>query len=91
MSRATNRPMDSLAEWQVTETGRVQVFLDPERAGSALLNLAVDDLENHAAELLGRGLATGSVETVNKGVKLSTIVDLDGNRITFVGNFREVY
>jgi hypothetical protein len=30
-------------------------------------------------------------ETVNRGVQLSAITDLDGNRITFIGNFRIHY
>jgi hypothetical protein len=33
----------------------------------------------------------GEIVTADKGVRLSTIVDLDGNRITFVGGFRNVY
>jgi hypothetical protein len=69
----------------------VQVFLDPERAGSTLLNFAVDDLESHVAELRARGLSFNTTETVNKGVQLSAIVDPDGNTITFIGNFRTTY
>ena len=43
---ADNMPMEGLlVEWRVTDTGWVQVTLDAERAGSALLNFAVDDLE----------------------------------------------
>lgn len=41
---ADNRPMDSLAEWWVTDTGWLQVHHDAGRAGTALLNFAVDDL-----------------------------------------------
>lgn len=32
------------------------MFVDAERAGSGLLNFAVDDLEKHAAEVTSRGL-----------------------------------
>ncbi len=88
---ADNRPMDSLVEWQVTVTGWVQVFVDAGRAGTAMLNFAVDDLDKHVAELSSRGLAPGAIETVNKGVQLSTIADPDGNQITFIGNFRVKY
>ncbi|MGA8118024.1 MAG: VOC family protein [Actinocatenispora sp.] len=88
---ADNRPMDSLVEWRVTDSGWVQVFHDPERAGTALLNLSVDDLAGHVAELSGRGLSTDAIQTVNKGVQLSPITDPDGNRITFVGSFRVEY
>jgi len=88
---ADNRPMDSLAEWRVTETGWLQVFRDAERAGSTLLNFAVDDLDRQIADLSERGLAPEPIETANKGVQLSAITDPDGNRITFIGNFRTEY
>jgi glyoxylase I family protein len=86
-----NRPMNSLAEWRVTETGWLQVWQDADRAGSALVNFAVDDLERQCADLAARGLDPGPIETVNKAVQLSTIVDPDGNTITFIGNFRVEY
>jgi hypothetical protein len=40
---ADNQPMPSLVEGQVTGAGWVQVTVDTDRAGSGLLNLAVDD------------------------------------------------
>ncbi len=55
------------------------------------MNFAVTDLEQHVAELAERGLTAGAIETVTKGVQLSAIHDPDGNTITFIGNFREVY
>lgn len=86
-----NRPMDSLAEWRVTDTGWVQVWEDADRAGTALLNFAVDDLPAHLDSLASRDLTPGEIQTVNKGVQLSTLSDPDGNKITFIGNFRVVY
>ena len=86
-----NRPMESLVEWRITEYGWVQVFHDPERAGSTLLNFAVDDLETQVAELAVRGLVVGEIQAVNKGVRTASINDPDGNRITFIGGFRIVY
>jgi hypothetical protein len=89
---ADNLPMAGLlVEWRVTGTGWVQVTLDPARAGTALLNFAVDDLDQHRKELHDRGLAPGDVVLANKGVQLSSISDPDGNTITFIGNFRVVY
>jgi hypothetical protein len=67
------------------------VTRDADRAGSALLNFAVDDLDQHVADVAGRGLALGAIETVNKGVQLSAIRDPDANTITFIGNFRVQY
>jgi glyoxylase I family protein len=86
-----NRPMESVAEWRITEAGWLQVFCDSERAGSALLNFAVDDLAGHLGELRKRGLESGPVQSAAKGVALSSIADPDGNTITFIGNFRIVY
>ena len=89
---ADNLPMKGrLVEWRVTESGWFQVTIDPKRAGSALVNFAVDDLDRHVADLSRRGLSPGVIETVNKGVKLSAIADPDGNTITFIGNFRIDY
>lgn len=88
---ADNRPMDGLAEWRVTDGGWVQVTLDTDRAGSALLNFAVSDMEQHLTDVSSRGLAAGVVETVTKGVQLSAIRDPDGNTITFIGGFRVQY
>jgi predicted enzyme related to lactoylglutathione lyase len=89
---ADNLPMEGrLVEWRMTDTGWVQVTFDPDRAGSALLNFAVDDLDHQLADISRRGLAPGAIETVNKGVRLSAIRDPDGNTITFIGNFRIDY
>jgi glyoxylase I family protein len=76
---ADNLPMEGrLVEWRVTDSGRVQVTREADRAGSTLLNFAVDDLDRHVAEVSGRGLAPGPIETVNKGVQLSAIRDPEG-------------
>lgn len=89
---ADNLPMEGrLVEWRLTDSGWVQVTTDAERAGSALLNLAVDDLDQHIVGISGRGIVPGAIETVNKGVQLSAITDPDGNRITLIGNFRTQY
>jgi glyoxylase I family protein len=86
-----NRPMDSLVEWRVTDTGWLQVSDDAARAGSALINFAVDDLAAHLAGLRSRDLTPGPIQPVNKGVQLSAITDPDGNTITFIGQFRIHY
>ncbi|MDJ0376839.1 VOC family protein [Cryobacterium sp. PH31-L1] len=89
---ADNAPMAGLlVEWRVTENGWLQLTHDPARAGTGLLNFAVDDLLAHLAAVHGRGLAPGEIVQANKGVQLSTIVDPEGNTITFIGHFRQVY
>ncbi|KGH47211.1 glyoxalase [Modestobacter caceresii] len=86
-----NRPMPTLAEWRVTDTGWVQVHVDADRPGRALLNLAVDDLAAHLDELRSRGLSPGEVQTASKGVQLASVTDPDGNVVTLIGGFRVVY
>jgi hypothetical protein len=49
---------------QVTEGGWVYVVGDSTRAGSALLTLLVDDLDDQLAELGERGLEPSAIETV---------------------------
>jgi glyoxylase I family protein len=88
---ADNRPMPGLVEWQVTNAGWVQVTVDTERTGSGLLNFAVDDLAATRVELATRGVDTGEIQPVSKGVELSATSDPDGNTITLIGNFRVTY
>jgi catechol 2,3-dioxygenase-like lactoylglutathione lyase family enzyme len=88
---ADNNPMPTLVEWQVVPGAWVQVFDDAQRAGSGLLNFAVDDLEAEAATLRERGLEPGEFTDANKGVRLSTLSDPDGNTIRLIGGFRVDY
>ena len=90
-SRRQRRPMETLVEWRITETGWLQIFRDPERAGSTLLNFAVEDLDVQAAQLAARGLLLDEIQSANKGVRTASITDPDGNRITFIGGFRVIY
>ena len=80
-----------VVEWQVTDTGWVQVTVDAGRAGSAQLNLAVDDLTATKGEISGRGLSSGDTQPVSKGVELSSLSDPDGNVVTLIGSFRVRY
>ncbi|GAA4974782.1 VOC family protein [Kineococcus glutinatus] len=86
-----NRPMETLAEWRVTGTGWVQVFHDPDRAGTGQVNTAVDDLDAHVERLRARGLQPGEVQEAARGVRLSAVRDPDGNTITAIGGFRVEY
>ncbi|QJY48582.1 VOC family protein [Pseudonocardia broussonetiae] len=86
-----NTPMPPLAEWRLTEGGWVQVWVDAERAGRGLLNLAVDDLPAHVEGLRAAGLEPGEVQEVTNGVTLSALTDPDGNTLTFIGSFHVDY
>lgn len=86
-----NNPMPGLVEWQLVPGGWVQVFVDEERAGSGLFNVAVDDLEKHIAEVRSRSLEPDEILDAAKGVRLATIADPDGNLIRLIGGFRVEY
>lgn len=86
-----NNPMPTLYEWQIVPGAWVQIWADDERAGSGLLNLAVGDLDAHVAAAADDGLSPGDPEDVNKGVRLSTLHDPDGNLIRLIGGFRVQY
>ena len=86
-----NNPMPNLVEWQVVAGAWVQVFVDEQRAGSTLVNFAVENLDTQINELKQRGLEPGEVVDARKGVRLSTIIDPDGNMIRLIGGFRVQY
>jgi glyoxylase I family protein len=88
---ADNHPMPNLVEWQVVPGGWVQVFADDQHAGSTVVNFAVQDLDAHIDELRQRGLEPDEVVEANKGVRLSPLIDPDGNKVWLIGGFRVHY
>ncbi len=82
------RPPDMLpnereAVWHVTTCGSVYVTLDPARAGSALVTIAVPDLDEHATALAARGLPLDEPEADSSAPRRLTVTDDDGNCIKF--------
>jgi predicted enzyme related to lactoylglutathione lyase len=69
--------------WQVAETGWIYVVGDANRAGSALLTLLLDNLENQVAELAQPGLATSAIETVPGLYRKAVMTDPEGNTLSF--------
>lgn len=84
---ADAQPMGGLAQWQVTETGGIQLIHDADHAGTALLTLIVSNLEEHVAALAERGLALNAIVT---GVvaRFATITDPEGNMVTLAEPLR---
>jgi catechol 2,3-dioxygenase-like lactoylglutathione lyase family enzyme len=62
-------PHEREAMWHLVSEGSVYVVLDAQRAGSALVTLAVDDLGDHPTEPGPGGMATAVLD------------DPDGTRI----------
>jgi predicted enzyme related to lactoylglutathione lyase len=70
------------AMWRVTDTGWVYVVGDSGRAGQTVLTLLVENLDDHVAQLAGRGITTGEIETVPGLFRKTMITDPEGNTIT---------
>jgi hypothetical protein len=82
------RPPDMLpkqgeAVWSVTTSGSVYVTADPARVGSALVTIAVSNLDEHAAALAARGLSLEEQGADSSAPRQLTISDDDGNCIKF--------
>ena len=75
-------PMEGEAVWHVTTSGSVYVTADPPRAGSALVTIAVSNLNEHATALAARGL-TLREEADSSAPRQLTVTDYDGNCIKF--------
>lgn len=80
---ADDVPMGEAAEWHVTAGGSIQVVLDAERAGSGMVTLAVDDMDEQVAVLAARGLTLAAVDAASGMFRIATIADPEGNAITF--------
>ena len=75
-------PMGTLAEWNLTGDGWVQVFEDTEKAGSSYLTLGVDDFDAHLADLAARGVDAKEIPA-DAPMRLAQVHDPDRNVVTF--------
>jgi hypothetical protein len=76
-------PTEGEAVWHVTTFGSVYVTADPARAGSALVTIAVSNLDEHATALAARGLSVDEEGADSGGPPQLTVRDDDGNCIKF--------
>lgn len=74
-------PNEAEAAWRLTDTGWIYVVVDRRRSGTALNTLLVDDLDAFLAGLAERGISAPPVETMDNGVRVTTLRDPDGNRL----------
>jgi catechol 2,3-dioxygenase-like lactoylglutathione lyase family enzyme len=82
---ADTRPMDTLAEWHLSDLGVVQVFHDPDRAGRTAVNFTVDDLDAALAELSSKGITAADPQLVSGGrQRLAVTRDQDGNQLGLI-------
>ena len=73
-------PQEGESVWHLATEASIYVVEDHARAGSALLTLAVADLDEHLAQLAARMV---EAEIVPGTPRRAVVIDPDGNRITF--------
>ena len=75
-------PHDTEAVWRLTASGAVYVVQDPERAGSGLLTVALDDLDGYERHLREAGLAYEE-QAAGHAPRRLLVRDPDGNTLAF--------
>lgn len=75
------RPMDGLAEWQLTGGGGVQVSQHTD-ARPGQVTLAISDIDGFVVELRERGIDTEASDVASGRFRIATITDPDGNTLT---------
>ena len=75
-------PHDREAVWRLTPSCSIYVVQDPERAGRALITIALDDLDLHERRLREAGLAFAEL-TDRSAPRRLVVNDVDGNTLTF--------
>src|SRR5262245_32217852 len=80
-------PKDGEAVWRLTETGWLTVGGDAEPTGRAHFTALVDDLDAEIAELTGRGIDAGEIETAPGLYRRIVLTDPEGNTIVLAEPF----
>ena len=75
-------PHDTEAVWRLTTKGAIYVVQDPDRAGSGLLTVALDDLDAYEKHLREAGIAF-TEQAAGHAPRRLVVTDLDGNTLTF--------
>ena len=78
----TEAPMPGLLEWEFPGGGWLQLFENPDRAGSGAVTILEDDLEARIASLQTAHVRIDR-EADSKIASIAVVEDADGNRITF--------
>src|SRR6195952_1211370 len=77
------RPMDGDVEWQLTETGGLQIFRNPDAPVATTVILAVDDAKAQAQTLVKMGIAAETFDVPSGQYRLLQLQDPAGNTIMF--------
>lgn len=78
------RPVEGVAEWQVTATAWLQLVTDADRAGRSAVRFGVDDLAQTTRALAGLGVDVPEPQVIADLVAVVDVSDPDGNEASFV-------
>jgi catechol 2,3-dioxygenase-like lactoylglutathione lyase family enzyme len=78
-------PHEKESVWRLTPTSSIYVVEDQERAGNALVTLALDDLDAYERRLRDGGFSFGE-ENDGSAPRRLVVRDNDGNTLTFFQN-----
>ena len=82
---ATFKANDSDWVWELAEHRSIYVQRRPDRAGSSMVTVFLDDLDGFVEAAAGRGLEPETTETYENGVRKVIYQDPEGNEIGFGG------
>jgi predicted enzyme related to lactoylglutathione lyase len=75
------RPMDGDVEWQLTPTGGLQIFRNPEHPSTTTVILGLDDLDAEVEQLRGRRIDAEPYEVASGQFRLAELTDPAGNTV----------
>jgi len=75
--------MPSLREWHIGDAGGMQLFQDPDKAGSSTVTVFTEDLAAAQKRLVEEGLQAREPE-VGHSLRLVRMTDPDGNMVILV-------
>jgi predicted enzyme related to lactoylglutathione lyase len=75
---------DDEVMWRICDGGWLYVVRDPQRAGHALVALAVPDLDEAIAQIEQRGLSRPPVETIPDAARKARFLDPEGNTVALI-------
>jgi predicted enzyme related to lactoylglutathione lyase len=87
--RLLGRPADIIVNenevmWMIAENAWLYVVVDAQRAGRALVAMALPDLDDAAETITARGIDVESTETIPGAGRKAYFVDPDGNSIAII-------
>ena len=85
LGEPTFLPHDTEAVWTLADERSVYVVEHPGGAGSCVVLVFVDDLDDRVAAIAARGIEPSGREEYANGVRKVTYRDPDGNEVAFGG------